>query len=398
MRSSLIKSAIAAACLVSGNAYAQVSGLPMATFATGGTGLTPFYVLGFELGPWQDYLTRELTPSYLTDVDEPPLHISWLSDQDVFILPAFAQKLLNREDFLFSMSMEWQASNEYSVLDGLSYDKPASLIGFGSSFERQYLAPGILHQLSDTGVLGVSAVFAFQRYSASNLGLYNSTGLDGVQDSVYSPYQESGYGTGVRLAVKNQLLANVDWTAGFQSRIDMEEFANYRGVYSEPADLDIPARAHVGLEFQASDKSSLSVAVERVLYSDISPFPSRFLPDRFLSLLGDSTSPDLSWDDLTVYSVDWRWSNGSDTQWRVGFSTRPQPLPTSTVLSQALTNDLADSAMMLGYSKQLSRNGQLSVNAAYAPPEFAFGGSVLGVTSDDLNQAFEIEALWILSF
>ena len=41
--------------------------------------------------------------------------------------------------------------------------------------------------------------------------------------------------------------------AGFQSRIDMEEFAYYRGVYSSPADLDIPARASVDLAFQTRE-------------------------------------------------------------------------------------------------------------------------------------------------
>ena len=85
------------------------------------------------------------------------------------------------------------------------------------------------------------------------------------------------------------MVSGLEFNAGFQSRIDMEEFAAYRGVYSQPADLDIPARARLGLAFQASDRSWLNVSIERVMYSDISAFPSRYLPNRFLSLLGDST-------------------------------------------------------------------------------------------------------------
>ena len=53
----------------------------MSGFAAGGTGLTPFYVLGFELGPWQEYLARELTPDFLADPDLPALHISWLDPE-----------------------------------------------------------------------------------------------------------------------------------------------------------------------------------------------------------------------------------------------------------------------------------------------------------------------------
>jgi len=142
----------------------------------------------------------------------------------------------------------------------------------------------------------------------------------------------------------------------------------------------------------------VNVAVERVMYSDISAFPSRFLPNRFLSLLGDSTSPSFEWEDLTVYSVGWAWSNGTDSEWHVDFSSRPQPSPSSALLNQALNAELAENAMSLGYSKRTGLNSRLSFNAAYAPSEFAFGGSVLGVTTEDLDQRFELEALWTLAF
>jgi long-chain fatty acid transport protein len=214
----------------------------------------------------------------------------------------------------------------------------------------------------------------------------------------YTPYQESGYGTGVRLAVRQEDVSGLALDAGFQSRIDMEEFAAYRGVYSQPADLDIPARARIGLALQASERSWLNVAVERVLYSDISAFPSRYLPNRFLSMLGDSTSPTFGWEDLTVYSVGFSWSDGKDQSWHVDLSTRTQPSPSSQLLSRALSGDLADSAMIVGYSRRTGERSRLNLNAAYAPSEYAFGGSVLGVTTDQLDQRFELEAMWTLSF
>jgi long-chain fatty acid transport protein len=134
------------------------------------------------------------------------------------------------------------------------------------------------------------------------------------------------------------------------------------------------------------------------MYSSIDAFPSRLLPDRFLSLLGDSTSPQFSWDDLTVYSVGWTWNDGGDTEWRVDFSSRSQPLPTSAVLSQALDSSLADNAMLVGYSKRTGDRSRFSLNAAYAPAEYAFGGNVLGVISEDLDQSIEVEAFWTLDF
>ena len=396
MKLRLLKTALMITGLLPGLCVAQLSGLPMANLAAGGTGLTPFYVLGFELGPWQDYLARELTPDFMADANIEPLHISWMDYESVVILPVFAAQLLGEESrSKLNIELEWQYSGK---LNSPVFNSNKLQPGLG--FKRTLLTPGIMHQLNDTYVLGVSAVFAYQSFGVSSLGMRSfEDELPGyLQTSIYSPYEETGFGTGVRLAVRSEVASGVAIDAGFQSRIDMEEFAQFRGVYAQPADLDIPARASVGLTFQASNRSWLNLSVERVMYSDVNAFPSRLLPDRFLSLLGDSTSPVFSWDDLTVYSVGWSWSNGDDTQWRLDFSSKSQPSPSSLTLSQALEGDLADNSMILGYSKKLGRSSRFDLNAAYAPAEYAFGGNVLGITTDNLDQNFEIEAFWTLDF
>jgi len=381
--------------ILPGFAGAQVTGLPVASFAAGGAGLTSFYVIGFELGPWQEYLAQELTPSYLLPYDAEPIRISWLRSSEVLILPDFASDLEPSPDSWMNLNFEWQSSGDYQ-LPGFESDA----VYQGTSFERQYFAPGFEHQFTDNGILGVSAVIAYQRYSAANLGLYAASTPDSAlwASPRYSPYQETSYGTGVRLAVRQEVVSGIALDAGFQSSIDMDEFAAYRGVYSQTADLDIPARARMGLAFKASERSWLNVAVERVMYSGINAFPSRFLPNRFLSLLGDSTSPSFDWQDLTVYSVGYTWSDGADHQWHIDLSTRTQPSPSSQLLKNALKRDLASSAMVVGYSRRTGKRSRLNFNAAYAPSEFAFGGSVLGVTTEDLNQRFELEALWTMNF
>lgn len=393
--------------LTPGLAGAQGIGLPIGGFAAGGAGLTSFYVIGFELGPWQEYLARELTPEYMLPDDAPPIHVSWIRSSEILILPDFAADLEQAPETWINLNFEWQSDAQF--------DWPGSepdALYQGSSFERQYFAPGLERQLGENGLLGVSAVIAYQRYSAANLGLFAAStpdlnpvlgyglgsGLSATAYHGYEPFQESGYGTGVRLAVHQEVVSGIALDAGFQSRIDMEEFAAYRGVYSQAADLDIPARARFGVAFRASERSWLNVAVERVLYSDISAFPSRYLPNRFLSMLGDSTSPSFNWEDLTVYTVGYTWSDGKDQQWHIDLSTRTQPSPSSRLLSRALAGDLADSAMVVGYSRRTGDRSRLDFNAAYAPSEYAFGGSVLGVTTDELGQQFEVEAMWTLSF
>ncbi len=381
--------------MLPGFAGAQVTGLPVTSFSSIGAGLTSFYIIGFELGPWQEYLAQELTPSYLLPLESEPIRISWLRSNEVLLLPDFASDMERAPESWMKYHFEWQSSGDFQVP---GFESESSFQG--TSFERQYFSPGIEHQYADNGILGVSAVIAYQRYSAANLGLYTtSTPHNALWGSrQYTPFQESSYGTGVRLAVRQEIISGIAIDAGYQSSIDMDAFAAYRGMYSKTADLDIPARARVGLAFKASKRTWLNLAVERVMYSGINAFPSRFLPNRFLSLLGDSTSPTFDWQDLTVYSVGLSWSNGPDHEWHIDLSTRTQPSPSSQLLKRALDRELSGGAALVGYSRRTGERSRLHFNAAYAPSEFAFGGSVLGVTTEDLNQRFELEAQWTLNF
>lgn len=374
---------------------ARVSGMPMVGLSAGGTGLTPFYVLGFELGPWQDYLAHELTPDYMLDPEAQLQPVSWMTEHSVVVLPFFAQQLLGEPETFLKLEVDWQYSDELTMN---SFEPVMRSLAQG--MERRLVSPGLMHRLNDNQLIGISAVFATQSFGVSRLGLqtYNQQLPANLRSTIYDPYQETGYGAGVSLALRSEITKGITMDAGFRSRIDMNEFANHRGVYSQPADLDIPARAKLGLAFQASKHSWLNVSVERVLYSEIGAFASSNLPGRFLSLLGDSTSPSFSWDDLTVYSVGWAWADDKGSSWYIDFSSRSQPLPSSKILSQAINSDLAQNAMTIGYSRRMSMTSRFNVNAAYAPAEYAFGGNVLGVTTDQLSQDFELEANWIWDF
>lgn len=365
-----------------------------------GHGLSNFYLLGLELGPWEDYLLRELTPD-LDIVDSiPEPRISWFDRERAVVLPDFAKVLITEKPSTV-LSFGYQRQIDAQLLAG-SYSQPDPFQSVmpGNTLQREFLTSGVMHQLNDESLLGVSAVFAYQRFSTPGLGYINSQDSFALssEGSVYNPYQESTYGAGVRLAMRSEIKPGVSFDAGFQSRIDMDAFNNYRGIYSESSELDIPAKAHLGLELQATDNASITMGVEHVLYSDINAFPSQFLPERFIAKLGDSTSPEFAWENLTIYSVGWRWRNQNDTQWWLDVTTRQQPNPTAPSLNQALQGEFAENAMLMGFRKRTSDNAHFNFTAAYASPEYIFGGSVLGVTSENLDQQLELEALWVVKF
>ena len=313
------------------------------------------------------------------------------------LLPVFAAELMDNpgdeQQTWMSFSYQDQLVTSFGGSQWINDDR-----SFGDALSRQFFTSGLRQSLGKGTSLDVGAVMAYQSFSSSRLGLVSTADWPAGTGEGFLPYHDSSYGTGVQLGLHEEVRPGVSWNAGYQSRIDMESFAAYRGVYSEPGDLDIPARAHVGVNLQATPRGWFTMAVDRVMYSDINAFASRNLPGRFLALLGDATSPEFAWEDLTVFSVGWRWRSETDVEWRFDVATRSQPEPTSAQLSSVLSDELADNSVLVGYSQPAGRNGRLSLTAAYAAPEYAFGGNVLGVTTDELSQSFEIEAVYLVSF
>lgn len=346
-----------------------------------------WYLTGFELGPWEAYLANRLTPEMASVEPVVVPRISWVRIDDDAVLPDFARSLVGQADaprFSF-LTAGITHSLHFGGLPGAS--TPQSSPGF----QRSMLLSGLAGKVNSSNSVSVSAVLASQQFSHSMLDLAEYDGKFRPVDFLASK-RDLSQGAGLQLGFASELVPRLMMNATYQSRINMDELATIRGVHGQSADLDIPSRLRMGVDMRAGDHTLFTFAVSQVFYSEVGAFPSRALPARFTALLGDSSSPRFEWNDLTVYSVGMRWQHKSDLEFKVDFHTRSQPSPTSPSLVAALDDELAQHSVLMGLGKGIGDRARLDLTASYAPPEFAFGGNVLGLVSDRLDQAVEVAA------
>lgn len=364
--------------------YAQYAGLA-------------WYMSAFELGPWDQYLTNELTPELERLSSRELPRVSWLQFDESILLPEFARPLMS-DDGGRPLSLSFRRSRASLTL---GESRGGSLRDTSRRFEQSMLMPGLTHRVSDTSDLTVSAVLASQRFGVADMNLEPTDTPAERRESIrtFDPTRsEVSHGTGLRFAMHSELTTGVRLEAAFQSRISMDEFASMRGVHGASAELDIPPRLQLGLQLHATQRASFNIGVSQIFYSDVGAFPSRSLPARFTALLGDRNSPDFAWDDLTVFNLGWHWQGGDEVEMFLDYRTRTQPRPTAPTLAAALESELATNAVIAGLSKGVGERSRLHFNAAYAPPEYAFGGNVLGVVSDRLDQELEVQAMLSFDF
>jgi len=352
-----------------------------------------WYLAGFQLGPWEAYLARELTPEldFAAPVEVPA--ISWLAIDHDIVLPEFAKPLLS--DTGKARLTLFQTGSRASLMhdDVMSASKLRQLPGF----QRSTLLSGVSGQVNSRSRFSVSAVLAAQQFSHSMLDLSEFNGEFRPVD-FHAGNRDLSTGAGLHLGFASELAPRLLLDASFQSRVNMDELASIRGVHGYAADLDIPSRMRLALGMQAGSQTLFTVAVSQVFYSGVGAFPSRALPARFNALLGDSSSPDFQWKDLTVYSIGMRWQHESELEFSLDFHSRSQPTPSAASLSAALSDELGQHSLLMGIGKRIGDRARFDVSASYAPPEFAFGGNVLGVVSDRFDQAVEVAARFNLRF
>jgi len=285
----------------------------------------------------------------------------------------------------------------------LAANEPTLLQDYSPGLQRYILSPTYVQPWGENSSFGVSAIFAYQRFASFGLGLDNKPTPSGsvtpVMSFEYRNSELASYGSGMRVDFNSAFTDRLSWQVGYQTRVNMDAFNNYRGVYSEPGSFDIPASANIGLGYAVSPDLKFDVGAERVMYSQITPFTSAALPTRFLVLLGSSISPTFAWQDVDVYSIGWTWRDTSDSVWSLHYNTREQPLPTSRLLQSALEPYLASHNIEFGFAHLFGRASSLRVEATYAPSEF-----LLGLPTDnslrsngDGNQV-EYQALWTTRF
>jgi len=272
-----------------------------------------------------------------------------------------------------------------------------------STMHSRFLDATFEQDFGRSGRFSVSALVANQYFATPGFGLLQGVmtepALQRLHD-VRPGYSESSHGQGMGASVYQSLGQSLSWRLAAQSRLDMGTFDSVHGIHAEPGDFDLPGRVGAQLEWNATANAVLAAGVERVFYSDITPFTSPALPARLLSLMSDGYAPAFEWRDLTVYSLEGRVSHGAAGQWVLRYTTRQQPSPTADLYRRALDSEYTNRNFVLGYRHGLGQWGEFAVMASYAPSmAFLGAGPVFSPGSTYARGAqAEFEASWVLPF
>ena len=178
---------------------------------------------------------------------------------------------------------------------GLNTDYSTPIPPFGTTdagidLTQLFVAPTVAFAFTPRHSIGLSPVLAYQRFSAKGLENF------GVADKGH----DNSVGAGVRIGYTGQI---VDWLtvgATYQSRTFASKFGDYKNLFAEQGDFDVPSNFAVGVAVKPIGRLQVGVDVERILFSEVKSVGNKLDAQTFGNGLGASDGPGFGWNDVTA--------------------------------------------------------------------------------------------------
>ncbi len=274
----------------------------------------------------------------------------------------------------------------------------------GVDLMQLFVQPSMSFKIGESSAIGVGLIIGYQLFEA--VGLDNFAGITNDSTALTGNGHDNATGAGGKIGFMSQVSEAFSIGASYQTKISMEEFDEYAGLFAEQGNFDIPSTWTVGIAFNVSDTNTVLLDVQRINYSDVSSISNSIMPlmdGRCMdalnaTLFGGMPSPaggpgclggdegaGFGWDDMTIVKLGYEWASDDTWTWRLGASFTNQPIPESEVLFNMIAPAVVETHLTFGFSKKLSDASAIDFAAMYA-----FEESVSGPSSFDPSQTIEL--------
>ncbi|NJD32593.1 MAG: hypothetical protein FIB04_12000 [Gammaproteobacteria bacterium] len=261
-------------------------------------------------------------------------------------------------------------------------------------------------QSDDQFSLGVSAIFAMQRFQARGVPMfapytrtyvesYMQTGTPRMPTHLSGNGHDMSYGFGGSVGALWNINKMFSVAAAYTSKMSMSKFGDYSDLFAEQGSFDIPSTATIGLTFRPDNAWSLSFDYQEIWYSDTPSVSNRIenlygCPSlggtNLQGCLGGNRGAGFGWDDMSIYKFGGAWKYDADWTFRAGYSFADhQPIPKSQMTFNILAPGVVEDHFTAGLTRAMSGGDELSLSFMYAPKK-----TVKGPNNFDPSQTVEL--------
>ncbi len=309
------------------------------------------------------------------------------SDSKYFLIPNIGwSKQLNENSAIgIAMYGNGGMNTDYNA-STFNYVDPVNLPqgSTGVDLMQLFIAPTYAKKVNEKHSLGITPIIAAQFFEAK--GLHAFGGFSSDPTSLTNNGHDSSFGFGARVGYLGKLTDQFNVGLSYQSKIYMDEFDDYAGLFAEQGDFDIPSNWTVGVAFMPTPAVTLALDVQQINYSDVDSIANPMLPNLGIGagmfgdppdpnyLLGANNGPGFGWEDMTVVKLGLQWARTEKWTYRFGYSYGEQPIPSSMTLgnfdNEVMFNIIAPGVIeqhaSFGFTYTFANQSELDFSLTYA--------------------------------
>ncbi|MEE9355388.1 MAG: outer membrane protein transport protein [Methylococcaceae bacterium] len=321
------------------------------------------------------------------------------SDSNIFLIPnaAYVKQIDEHSSWGIAAFGNGGMNTDYPDFENTNFCPPppnSSATGpfcggtAGINLSQLFITPTYARKISGINASwGVSLVGVVQSFEAEGIGAFGQQSSNGAKLS--NNGVDYSTGLGVRLSATAELTHGLSAAASVQPKIQMSEFSDYKGLFANGGNFDIPENWNLGIAWNTSDRSTLTFDVQYIKFSGVDSVGNSITQlTSNGNLFGSDNGPGFGWENMTVYKLGYQWNkmNLPEWTWRLGVSHANQPVPDEEVTLNILAPAVVTTHLSAGFTKAMGQSNELSLAFTHALSE-----SVKGSNAFDNTQQVEIE-------
>lgn len=278
----------------------------------------------------------------------------------------------------------------------------------GVNLEQLIVAPTLAYKLNQSHSVGVSPLFGYQRFSADGLQAFSA--ISSAPGNLTNKGHDSASGWGVRVGWQGKFSDSVTVGAAYSSKISMNTFDRYKGLFAEKGDFDIPENYSFGAAFKATPELTVAVDYQRINYGGVAAIANSsrqtgcapnmpFGPGAGSGCLGGSTGIGFGWKSIDVWKLGAEYKVSNVLTVRAGYNHGQNPIGSNDTTFNILAPGVVQDHYTLGMTYGLANNAEVTVAYMHAAeksvtgpasnPYFNVGGTeTIKMYQDSLGVAY----------
>jgi long-chain fatty acid transport protein len=312
------------------------------------------------------------------------------SDSNFFLVPEFGYNYMYSPNLALGitvygnggMNTDYDAAYKGPNAFGLPCNSTNLHGGCGTlgvDLMQLIIAPTIAYKIAPNHSLGISPLLGYQRFEAKGLDLFG--GLSQDPSNLTNNDHDDSFGYGVRVGYYGQITPTFSIGAAYASKMAFEEFDDYKGLFAEGGDFDIPENWNIGVSWQATPTLRLAADYQRINYSDVdsvgnpvSNIGGCMMMMDFENCMGGNRGPGFGWDDIDIWKLGAEYKYSKEWTFRGGYSYSDNPISGGKITNQEFgevtLNMLAPAVIQhhvtLGFTYTRPNNDEMTMAFMYA--------------------------------